>query len=346
MALLRRISTKPAEWAYIVARVRVMSRKLIPREDYNKLLNMDIHEIARYLEESEYKREIDELAYKYSGMDLVDYALSLNLSRTYSKLIRISKGVPRQLIVQYLRRYDFWNLKNIIRGKMFGFPREEVEATLVIAGEYDEQFYRALMAKETIEDIVKTFEGKPFYPILDKLVKACPLAEFEDELDKFYYQSLTSISPETIDMKYFLEFIRMEIDIKNIKTILRLKTEGAEMDEIVPKIVPGGYQLKEDVARRLAAMELDELMKSLEGFWFHEAIKDVLREPLSRIEVYFDRMWAQKVVSKSHHFPLSILPVLSYMLLKKIEVDNLRILARGKAEGLPTEAIKEQLVIV
>ncbi|WP_290899763.1 V-type ATP synthase subunit C [Ferroglobus sp.] len=346
--MLRKIIRKPraAEWAYIVARVRVMKRKLIPKDEYNKLLNMDLNEIIRYLEESEYKNEINELAIRYSGVELLDYALYLNLTRTYRKLVRISKGLPREMIVDYLRKWDFWNLKNIIRGKMFGFPKEEIEKTLVPAGEFDEEFWKMLLARESVEDIIKEFAKKPYYPILEELARACPISEFEDRLDKFYYTSLASIHSDNIDIMYFVDFIRMEIDIKNVKTLLRLKLEGASPEEIAAKIIPKGYQLSESELRKLAAMDYEDMLKNLENYWFSEAVKQIKDQPLSKIEVFFDKVWAKRVLSRANHFPLSILPVLAFILMKKIEVDNLRIIARGKAEGMSAEEIKEQLVVV
>jgi V/A-type H+-transporting ATPase subunit C len=341
------VGTRPSEWAYVVSRVRVMSRKLIPADEYNKLLNMELDEVIRYLEETEYKKEIDELGFKYQGLTLIDYALSLNLSRTYNKLIRISKGLPRELIAAYLRRWDIWNIKNVVRGKMFNFPTEEIEGTLIIAGEYNEEFFKSLLLKETVEEIAKVFEGTQFYPALEKMARVCPMSEFEDDIDKAYYTSLAGIKAETLDMKYFIDFIKMEVDIKNIKTILRLKTDGASAEEIMTRIIPRGLQISEDEARKLAALEWDELLKSLEGYWFWEGIKDSIEEAsLSKIEALLDKLWAKKVLSKSHSFPLSVLPVMAFILLKKLEVDNLRIIGRGKAAGLDAEKIKEQLVIV
>ncbi|WP_457591046.1 V-type ATP synthase subunit C [Geoglobus sp.] len=339
--------TKISEWAYIVARVRVMKRKLIPKEEYAKLLNMDLNEIIRYLEETEYKKEIDELAYKYSGMDLFDHALSLNLSRTYNKLINISKGLPRELIVLYLRKWDFWNIKNIIRGKMFGFSNEEIEATLVPAGEFDEEFLKSLLARDSIDEIVDAFRGKPFHSILEKLLHGAKLSDVEDELDKFYYTSIASLSAESLDTKYFIDFMRMEIDIVNMKTIIRLKREGVPVDEIISKIVPYGYQITEEEARKLAAMDLEELYKAIENYWFVDDLKEAIAtQPMSKVENALMRVWAQKTIRKSSNYPLSVLPVLAYMLLKRIEVDNLRLIARGKASGMDVEEIREQLVIV
>ncbi len=333
---------KRPQWAYIVARVRVMKRNLIPNEEYRKLLNMDFNEIVRYLEETEYKREIDELSYKYSGPRLVDYALSLHLFRRYKRILDVSFGAAKELIFEYLKRWDVWNIINILRGKLANVPPEEMEETLVPVGEFSYDFYKSLVVRD-VDEIIKAFDRTPYYETLSK-VGQIPLSEIEDELYKIYYSKITSISPTEQALKFFVDFIRKEIDLKNIKTILRLKMDEVPAEEIVSRIIPGGYQLDVDEARKLAAMSFDELVKSLEGYWFWKDIE--IEDSFSRVEIKLDAMWMQDVARRANYYPLSILPVLHYMSLKKLEVDNLRVIGWGKWEGLPNEVIEEQLVVV
>ncbi|MDD2614129.1 MAG: V-type ATPase subunit, partial [Methanosarcina sp.] len=59
-----------SNYPYAVTRVRAMKSKLLPKESYPRLLNMGIDEITRFIQESEYKNDVDELAMKYSGGDL------------------------------------------------------------------------------------------------------------------------------------------------------------------------------------------------------------------------------------------------------------------------------------
>ena len=338
------LKSKRSSWAYIVARVKVMKRRLIPSEEYRKLLNMDFNEIVRYLEETEYKREIDELAYKYSGPRLLDYALTLNLGRTYKKIQDVSFGVAKDLITEYLRRWDIWNIINIIRGKMAGVSPEEIEESLVPVGEYTLDFYKSLIPKE-IDEIVKTFEGTPYYSALSKIGSE-PLSVVEDELYKIYYHQILKERPSDFALKLFVDFIKMEIDIKNIKTILRLKREDVSTDEIMKRIIPGGFEITEEEAAKLSAMAWDELVKALEGYWFWKGIEGIEEKSISRIEIKFDKAWMEVVAKRASNYPLSILPVLQYMVLKKIEVDNLRTLGWGKWQGIPNEEIEEQLVIL
>ena len=337
------LTGKHATWAYIVARVKVMKRNLIPSEEYKKLLNMSFDEIVRYLEETVYKKEIDELAYKYSGPRLLDYALSLNLGRTYKKIQDVSFGMAKEIITEFLKRWDVWNLLTIIKGKLAGVSPEEIEEALIPVGSYTIEFWKTLLPKE-VDEIIKTFEGTPYYEHLSKIGQVS-ISEIEDELYKVYYRRILSMRPNELALKLFVDFIKMEIDIKNIKTILRLKREDTSVDEIMKRIIPGGFELSEDECAKLVAMPWDELTKALEGYWFGKGIEITDRE-LSRIEIQFDKVWMQEVAKRASNYPLSILPVLQYMILKKIEVDNLRTLGWGKWNNVPNEEIEAQLVIL
>lgn len=92
-----------SNYAYAVTRVRAMKSKLLPKETYPRLLNMGIDEITRFIQESEYKNDVDELAMRYSGGDLAEHALNRNLALTYDKLVRITTGELNYLIVAYLK---------------------------------------------------------------------------------------------------------------------------------------------------------------------------------------------------------------------------------------------------
>jgi V/A-type H+-transporting ATPase subunit C len=337
------ISRTKATWAYIVARTKVMKSRLLKSEDFRKLLNMEFDEIIRFLEETEYKKEIDEMGYKYTGPRLLDYALYANLAKTYQKILQVSFGDAKYLLREYLKRWDIWNLINIIRGKNANIPNEVVEETLVPAGELNEEYLRSLLVKE-VEEIIKEFEGTPYYEALSNITGA-QFNIVEDELYKTYYRRLLEITPKEFETKLFIDFIRMEVDIKNIKTILRLKVDGASAEEIMERIIPGGYEITEDEARKFATMPLDEITKSLEGYWFWKGIEG-FEGDLSEFEINFDKAWIQAIAKRASNYPLSILPVLQYIVLKKVEVDNLRILGWGKWQGMPNEEIEKQMVIL
>ncbi|NTV00809.1 MAG: ATP synthase A1 subunit C, partial [Methanoregulaceae archaeon] len=54
--------------------MRYRKSKLIPKGDYYRMLNMSIPEITRIIEETQYKKEIDELSPFFHGADLLEHA--------------------------------------------------------------------------------------------------------------------------------------------------------------------------------------------------------------------------------------------------------------------------------
>ena len=83
-------SSRKARYAYSSARVHAMKVKLFPPETYTKMLMMALPELARFIEESEYKAEVDELARQHSGIDLIEFATHLNLARTFVQLTEMT----------------------------------------------------------------------------------------------------------------------------------------------------------------------------------------------------------------------------------------------------------------
>ncbi len=83
-----------APYIYVCTRMRVRKSKLIPREEYMRMLNMSLPEIIRVIQETEYKQEIDELSTAFKGIDLIEVALSWNLAKEYQKILEITPGKP------------------------------------------------------------------------------------------------------------------------------------------------------------------------------------------------------------------------------------------------------------
>ncbi len=333
-----------AKYAYITARVRAMKSKLIPVEMYPKFLNMEITEITRFIEESEYKKDVDELAKRYKGTELIEHALNQNIALTYRKLIEVSQNEAKFLITEYLRAWDIWNIKTILRGKFSGASEEEILESVVSAGQLRYRDLTELVKIGTIEGIIAALSKMPYYPALAGYKG--DLAETENALDKRYYSRRIDSAKEAGN-KLFLKFLRTEIDLKNLKNLFRMKRAGMEHDDIMKMVIPGGLELKEADLSRLAGMPLAEMVRSLEEYSYWEAISDISGEltSLINIENRLDKYGLLYACRISYYYPLSILPVLDYILSKKIEVDNLRKIVRGKATLLPETIIKEHLVM-
>jgi len=332
------------KYAYIVARVRAMKGKLIPKDMYPKFLNMEIPEITRFIGESEYKKDVDELGKKYRGTDLFEHSLNQNLALTYRKLIEVSQSEANFLITEYLRQWDIWNIKTIIRGKFSGASEEEILEDIVSAGQLKYRDLTDIIKIGTVEGVIAALSRTPYYPALEGYKGV--LADIENNLDKLYYTGLVKAGMTSGD-KFFLKFIRTEIDLKNLKILFRMKRAGMQREEIQKLLIPGGVELKESDLGRLASLPFPDFVRALEEFSYWEAIRDISSDltSLANIETRLDKYGLLYATRISYYYPLSILPVLDYIVSKKLEVDNLRIIVRGKETKLSEDIIKANLVM-
>jgi V/A-type H+-transporting ATPase subunit C len=308
---------------------------------------MDISEIARYLEETQYKDEIDALSKDYSGTELIEHATFSNLAKTYRKLGEVAIDEPRFLILEYLRRWDIWNIKTVLRGKFYGASDAEIMKYLVPAGELDVEFLDGLAKKDSIQDVISAFDGTDYASALSQY-DGKSLATEENALDKLYYFRMERAVGGTLSVGggLLLKYVRREIDIRNLITLFRMNRAGVEANIIQDNLIPGG-KLHDELSR-MAGQPFGEFLRSLEGYPFWSSISDIATadiDAISRIEARLRAYLIRYAWALSNYHPLSILPVLGYMVSKETEVSNIRKIVRGKEAGLPAELIEEQVVV-
>lgn len=341
--------TSGTSFAYTAARVRAKRAKLLPPETYPKMLNMSVTEIARLLQESEYKREIDELATRYSGIDLIEMALNANLANSCRTMIRITQAGAREVVVAYLRRYDIENIKTVLRAKISGAPPTAVEEALVPAGQLPVELFKR-MALGDLEEAVAALEGTPYHDAVAE-IGSKPLHLVEDKLARGYYADLIKTALGTdVPVQLFNRLMRMEIDVQNLDSLLRLKRDEADPAAILDHMIPGGYEITRPELSRLVTLTWTELLSALEKYSHWDAIRERVAQvkegdTLRDVETALYKRLAKRAFEFSAAYPLSVLPIMGYIFSKRIEVDNIRMVVRAKTAGLSDEVIQRMLVL-
>jgi V/A-type H+-transporting ATPase subunit C len=346
-----RIPLELGNYPYVTARVKAKKALLLPTDTYEKMLQMSIPEIARLLGEGEYREEIVALGTRYSGVDLVEMATRNNLAKVFTQIIEFSEGHLREMIARFLDRWDVWNIKTILRGKFYGASPEEIMEDIIPAGSFSREFLERLVMTETVDEILEALEGTIYGQTLlglpATLEEARTLAPYEDILDRVYYEYLLEVVPPSSEpTRLFHNFVRMEIDVVNVKTLLRVRG----MEDIVERqiFVRNGLRFSADELREMVRLELPALLQRLSKAPFYADLAPYLQEGEERLSLGIRAMekWLLGQAAKGANLhPLSVLPVLDYIVAKTKEVENLRIIARGKASGLSVDLIREMLVI-
>ena len=345
---------KLRRYPYTYVRTVVMRSLLFKKEDYHKMVKMGFSEIARFLQESNYKKEINALASEYSGADLLELALNKNLCESFKKLMRISSYELALLIKEYIKRKDIDDIKTILRGKFTNTNEKLIEGSITAAGTLSYDFLLSLLKKESIEEILKNNDVVDFSFLADGLKglkEKNNLAGIENALDKYYYSHLikfSSILPKQGAL--FRGFLLKEVEVLNILTLLRLKKAKFSKDLIKSFIIPCGDKLKDSKMMALAALQdLNELSKTLEKTEYKDLVSKGIEEfkksgSLISLEIELYKHLLKQTILFAHQHPLSIDVILGYMFAKDIEVRNLKIIVKGKQLGLSEDFIESQLV--
>ena len=349
--LTRLIGGGGGNYAYVTARVRAKKNQLLTPDQYPKLLARDASEIARALQEGQYKAEIDELAARYRGAELVERAIRLNLGRTYGQILGFAQGELAQMIAAYLGRYDVANLKTILRGKFARASPEDILNETIPAGSLAPRLAE-LSRLESIEAVVDALRGTPFHRVLAAATEGRTtgnLVEVENALDRAYYETLLESVPDSGRAnKAFMAWLRNEIDVVNLRTLFRLRF--ARVADWEPYFLPGGNEVTRESAQRIVRGTDEEAIAEVGGLSVAPEVVDATRASISAgnvnaVATSLERELVRDASDFSHRAPLSVLPVVDFILRKKIEGDNLRAIAYGKQTGLSQSTIEELLIL-
>ena len=318
------------------------------------MLNMGLPEITRYIGETEYQREVEELATSFTGVDLVEYALSWNLAKEYQRVIHMTSGTLREFTMIYLERWDIYNVLTILRGMSQGLPEGKIKEVLIPAGSLDRMMLDGLLAEETGERVVEALKSWNLYPVLQADIATAlssgSFSQVENDLYKRFYANLLEIGEKRVKgASQFVKFVKLEIDTLNIKTIFRMQADGvskASRDLFIP-----GASLSLDMLEQISELSsTGEIIDALSAQIKNKALFatfDELRgnKTLNEINIELTKAKLAQMEHFSRTDPFSIHSVLVYLEKRKYEVANLRALARGKESHLSGDVIEQYLVI-
>ncbi|MXR41136.1 V-type ATP synthase subunit C [Halobaculum sp. WSA2] len=339
---------------YVNARVRSRRSSLFEEDDYRKLVRMSPAEIARFMEESPaYEEEINALGSRFSGVDLIEYALNASLAEDFEDILRWAEGELYGHVARYLRKFDAWNVKTVLRGIYSDTEREAVADDLIRAGEFDDRLLDRLLDAGTVEEAVEvlssTVFGDALADALDDYESEGVLVPLENAVDRAYYDLLRTDDLSGEALSEYREFLEAEIDFRNAINALRLARSGADLDPS-EYYIEGGVLFSAGELQQLAS-NTDELIDRVRESRYGDRLSDALAElegaeSLIAFEHALEAALLEYADSLGLIHPLSVTPVVSYVLAKEREVDNIRAIARGKEAGLDPEEIESELVII
>ncbi len=332
-------------YSYVNARVRAMRGDLITDPEYRKLGKMELAEIAEFMGNRGYDREIEEFGGDLAGDELVERAVQQNLVRTYQKLTDISPDAIRRLLWLYFRKFDIHNMKVVLRRA--ARDADDVSGMLLPTRELDRETLDRYLGMDDMERILDAFAVDGFDgDVLDRVDDPSDLQQVEDALDIYYYTNLvTKVDAVGSNSRLFQRFLELEAALKNVSLILRMRRRGDyTYEDIVDRLIPVPDRQQVVDEEELARMDsMDEIIAHLRDSRVGAHLEEDA-DSLAQVERALEKYKLKQGIRMMHTDQLGVNPVLGYMVCKEVEAGNLRMIARAKAEGLGEAFIERNLV--
>ena len=210
-----------------------------------------------------------------------------------------------------------------------------------------------MLSLTAVEDMIAVFSKKIHLSVPDDVISSYKasgiLGTIEDVLVKEYYKNLlASISSSDRPSQIFRTYVKSCIDLKNVETVLKFKADGLSGDVVMDYWIPGGAEVDEKVMSQLAAaQDIQAAVNEMQQLRMYSEIKDSLSQDASILDVVgvIGRYRIELANKVGHMYPLSVIPVVDYIIHKENEVRNIRMIAHGTDSGLDRDTMKKLLVI-
>ncbi|MHB8352605.1 MAG: V-type ATPase subunit [Thermoplasmata archaeon] len=322
----------------------------------------DLAEVEKLLEPTLYGPEMARAGSTYSGAHVLEVAVNRVFVARQRMVLHAAPFAGRPLVSAYLRRWDIENIGLVLSAKAEGRPVTETEAFLVssreipaglFAGTMGLDDFRSLLAQSTPEGVanqlVKFGYGPTLLPLLEGYQRSRNIFPLLSALQQEYYRTLLASGKFFQGDEWVVrEFLRSEVDLKNLLLLLKGKDGGLAVEAVLTRWIPGGTLTADRVPDLYNVRGLPELVGQLEGRYpvLPEALPRVLEQhSLVPFELALTRERTVRELRRLRSFPLSIAILFTFLLLSEIERADLRRIIYGKLYGVGAEELSASLLL-
>jgi V/A-type H+-transporting ATPase subunit C len=325
--------------SYLDTRLSILAARLLPEKTFETLAGLPPEE--GILPQLGVASVTDtDAALGQAGENMLSGALLEDLGI----VLRPLTGAARSFFVYWGRRFELFNLKTLIRGKLRGLPASDIEGHLELTPSFAVLPKERLLQTEDVAELLRQLEAGPYGSIARQARRA--LEEHQDNLaaetaiDRRYFQGLllqTRLLPDN-DRKAVAKLLGTQLDRLNLGWLLRYRFEyQMSPTETYYRLIRGGALLGHE--RLLQLVELSDREAVL------AALPGVLAERLQNardtfeVESRLETLVCERARAALRYSAPTIGRALAYLLLREAELRRLRAILHGKRLELPIDLI-------
>ena len=107
----------PGAYIYVCTRLQIRKGRLIPEDQYQRMLQMSSSQIIRMIGEGDYRAQVLHFTGGALNANQIEQALTDNLALSFQRVLDLAPGMLGLLTSRYLARWDIINVMLILHGK-------------------------------------------------------------------------------------------------------------------------------------------------------------------------------------------------------------------------------------
>ena len=332
----------PGSDTYLNTRTTLMSSQLLGIAEIDALIEKPLDQLGR---DFQLERMIADLPPGADLGRLLEKTLIRILMVELSVLLRPLDGPARNILIHWARKYELFNLKAIIRGKLQGLHFDLIKGNLHELPSLISLPHEQLLRTENIQELLRQLETGPYSDIARQARRVYeernePFS-LDATIDQRYYPSLLRqirrAQPD--DRPSLYRLIGGLVDQQNLNWLIRYRFNyELSASETYYLLIPFGLQLHRD--QLLTLVNLDSIEQVIESL--PPPLAAALAQATSPMEIE-QALQEKAAVQVGHclkHERSAVCRTLAYLVLREIDLKKVFAITRGKALELDQELIR------
>lgn len=320
-----------------------MSGRLISDSDLEGLMQQPVAELGKAFSLTEL---LDQGVSEIMLNRAAEQALIHTLMSELSVLLRPLDGSSRNVLIHWARKFELYNLKALIRGKIQGLSYEQLLDNLQDLPALISLPHEQLLRTENIPELLRLLEKTPYGDIAQQ---ARRVYEEENEpfsldatIDQRYYTALLKRSrmvTET-DRAPLTRLIGSLIDQQNLPWLLRYRFNyQLSPTKTYYLLAPSGRHLQSDRLKRMVNMESAEQV--LETLPKHLKVRLADTSNPIAVEQEMAAETAYQARKLLQHSDSAVTRSLAYLMLREIDLRRVYAIVQGRILELDESLIRQ-----
>ena len=328
-------------YSNVLVKVGVEKSHLLSEKKLERLADCkNLTEFASELRETIYGEELAKVKSPFTSR-VLERVFRESLIEAVIKMVRSSPDVVSLFLKTYLLKFEYENIKIILRAASIGLSYDEIVNKIYLSVEEflkrKELILKAAMAiqmKSVVDVLRPTVYEFSLISGLQKYEETGSTKFFDILLDKMFYEHLAERFKQlpTKEQELAFFYVSTETDMFNILTVLRAKLLGYEPNWVRMAITRNFYNVSEQTVESiLMAADFESAFKIIKQSYYKNFFEkaETPEEVISNAENVLRRKIFDHVTKTMIGAPFNVGTPITFILKKEIELYNLTAICLG-----------------